>query len=107
MIEQQIWFWDVLDLQVFDLFFVVKCEDFVLFVYCSLVFVDLEILLGSGQVMLVLKIEVKMLQELSIKKIDKVFEIGIGSGYMVVLLVVCVEYVVMVECCFELVEFVK
>ncbi|HLO61625.1 MAG TPA: protein-L-isoaspartate O-methyltransferase [Azonexus sp.] len=98
MIEQQIRPWDVLDPQVLDLLFVVKREDFVPAAYRNLAFADMEIPIGSGQVMLAPKIEAKMMQELGIKKTDKVLEIGTGSGYMAALLAARADHVVTVEC---------
>ena len=97
MIEQQIRPWEVLDPQVLDLLFVVKREDFTPPAYRNLAFADMEIPLGSGQVMLAPKIEAKMLQELGLKKTDKVLEIGTGSGYMAALLAARAEHVVTVE----------
>ena len=97
MIEQQIRPWEVLDPQVLDLLFVVKREDFTPPAYRNLAFADMEIPLGSGQVMLAPKIEAKMLQELVLKKTDKVLEIGTGSGYMAALLAARAEHVVTVE----------
>jgi protein-L-isoaspartate(D-aspartate) O-methyltransferase len=67
----------------------------------------MEIPLGSGQVMLAPKIEAKLLQELGIKKTDKVLEIGTGSGYMAALLAARAEHVVTVESRPELAEFAK
>jgi protein-L-isoaspartate(D-aspartate) O-methyltransferase len=98
MIEQQIRPWDVLDPQVLDLLFVVKREDFVPAAYRNLAFADMEIPIGSGQTMLAPKIEAKMMQELGIKKTDKVLEIGTGSGYMAALLAARADHVVTVEC---------
>ena len=97
MIEQQIRPWDVLDPQVLDLLFVVKREDFTPPAYRNLAFADMEIPLGDGQMMLAPKIEAKMLQELTLKKTDKVLEIGTGSGYMAALLAARAEHVVTVE----------
>jgi protein-L-isoaspartate(D-aspartate) O-methyltransferase len=97
MIEQQIRPWEVLDPQVLDLLFVVKREDFVPAAYRALAFADMEIPLGNGQVMLAPKIEAKLLQELAVKKTDKVLEIGTGSGYMAALLAARAEHVVTVE----------
>ena len=97
MIEQQIRPWDVLDPQVLDLLFVVKREDFTPANCRDLAFADLEIPLGDGQVMLAPKIEAKMLQELGLKKTDKVLEIGTGSGYMAALLAARAEHVISVE----------
>lgn len=97
MIEQQIRPWEVLDPQVLDLLFVVKREDFTPEAYRSLAFADLEIPLGDGQTMLAPKIEAKLLQEVTLKKTDKVLEIGTGSGYMAALLAARAEHVVSVE----------
>ncbi len=97
MIEQQIRPWDVLDPQVLDLLFVVKREDFVPAAYRNLAFADMEIPIGNNQAMLAPKIEAKLLQELSLKKTDKVLEIGTGSGYMAALLAGRADHVVSVE----------
>lgn len=107
MIEQQIRPWEVLDQRVLDLLFVVKREDFVPAAYRSLAFADMELPLGSGQVMLAPKIEAKVLQELSIKKTDKILEIGTGSGYMAALLAAHADHVVTIESRPELAEFAK
>ena len=97
MIEQQIRPWEVLDQQVLDLLFVVKREDFVPAAYRNLAFADMEIPIGSGQVMLAPRVEARLLQELGIKKTDKVLEIGTGSGYMAALLAARAEHVITVE----------
>jgi protein-L-isoaspartate(D-aspartate) O-methyltransferase len=107
MIEQQIRPWEVLDPQVLDLLFVVKREDFVPAAYRNLAFADMEIPLGSGQVMLAPRVEAKLLQELTIKKTDKVLEIGTGSGYMAALLAARAEHVVTVESRPELADFAR
>lgn len=107
MIEQQIRPWEVLDPQVLDLLFVVKREDFTPPAYRNLAFADLEVPLGSGQVMLAPKIEAKLLQELGIKKTDKILEIGTGSGYMAALLAARADHVVTVECRPELAAMAK
>ena len=107
MIEQQIRPWEVLDQKVLDLLFVVKREDFVPAAYRNLAFADMEIPLGDGQVMLAPKIEAKQLQELTIKKTDKVLEIGTGTGYMAALLAAHADHVVTVECRPELAEFAQ
>ena len=107
MIEQQIRPWEVLDQQVLDLLFVVKREDFAPAAYRNLAFADMEIPIGSGQIMLAPKIEAKMMQELGIKKTDKVLEIGTGSGYMAALLAARAEHVISVEIRPEIAAFAK
>jgi protein-L-isoaspartate(D-aspartate) O-methyltransferase len=97
MIEQQIRPWEVLDPQVLDLLFVVKREDFVPPAYRNLAFADMEIPIGEGQVMLAPRVEARILQELTLKKTDKVLEIGAGNGYMAALMAARAEHVVSVE----------
>ena len=80
MIEQQIRPWEVLDPQVLDLLFVVKREDFVPAAYRNLAFADMEIPIGSGQVMLAPRVEARLLQELALHKHERVLEVGAGTG---------------------------
>lgn len=86
MVEQQIRPWEVLDQGVLDLLFEVHREEFVPAAYRDLAFVDMEIPLGGGEVMLAPKLEARMLQELALRPADKVLEVGTGSGYMTALL---------------------
>ena len=86
MIEQQIRPWDVLDPQVLELLSVVRREDFVPLAHKALAFVDMEIPLGNGQVMLAPRVQARLLQELALQKTDKVLEVGTGSGFMAALL---------------------
>lgn len=88
MIEQQIRPWEVLDPQVLNLLSVVRREDFVPLAHKALAFVDMEIPLGTapGQVMLAPRVQARLLQELALKKTDKVLEVGAGSGFMAALM---------------------
>ena len=86
MIEQQIRPWDVLDASVLHLLALVKREDFVPLAHKALAFVDMEVPLPDGQVMLAPRVEARMLQDLAVQKHEKVLEIGAGSGYMAALL---------------------
>ena len=97
MIEQQIRPWDVLDTEVLHLLSVVKREDFVPLAHKSLAFVDMEIPLGHGQVMLAPRVEARMLQDAAVKKHEKVLEIGAGSGYMAALLAHRAQHVISLE----------
>jgi len=86
MVESQIRTWEVLDQAVLDTLFAVKREEYVPPQYRSLAFVDMEIPLGHGEVMLAPKLEARMLQELTLRPTDRVLEVGTGSGYMTALL---------------------
>lgn len=86
MIEQQIRTWDVLDASVLELLAVVKREDFVPAAYRSMAFMDMDIPLPGGQVMLAPKLEARLLQSLAPARHEKALEIGTGSGYMAALL---------------------
>jgi protein-L-isoaspartate(D-aspartate) O-methyltransferase len=86
MIEQQIRPWDVLDTGVLELLAVVKREDFVPLAYKAMAFVDTEVPLPGGQSMLAPKVEARLLQELAVRKHERVLEVGAGSGYMAALL---------------------
>jgi protein-L-isoaspartate(D-aspartate) O-methyltransferase len=86
MIEQQIRPWDVLNLGVLELLAIVKREDFVPPAHRALAFVDTEVPLPGGQCMLAPKVEARLLQELDVRKHERVLEIGAGSGYMAALL---------------------
>jgi protein-L-isoaspartate(D-aspartate) O-methyltransferase len=86
MVAQQIRPWNVLDDNVLDLLYKIRREEFVPPANRAMAFVDMEIPLGYGQVMLEPKMEARMLQELHVKKTDKILEVGSGSGYLTALL---------------------
>jgi protein-L-isoaspartate(D-aspartate) O-methyltransferase len=97
MVEQQIRPWDVLDQEVLDLLFKVHREDFVPEAHRSLAFVDMEIPLGHGEFMWTPKLEARVVQELDIRRNDRVLEIGTGSGYLTALLAAEAAEVVSVD----------
>ena len=86
MIEQQIRPWNVLDANVLALLAVVRREDFVPSAYRSLAFVDTQIPIGEGQVMLAPRVEARLLQEARVQRHETVLEVGAGSGYMAALM---------------------
>ncbi len=86
MVEQQIRPWDVLDQDVLDLLYVVPREEFVPATYRSLAFTDMEIPIGEGEKMWAPRLEARVVQELAVKKSDRVLEVGTGSGYLCALL---------------------
>ena len=90
MVEQQIRTWEVLDQDVLDLLYLVPREDFVPPEHRSLAFSDLEIPIEAGNTagerMWQPKLEARVLQELNVRKVDRVLEVGTGSGYFTALL---------------------
>ena len=86
MVEQQIRPWEVLDQDVLDLLYVVPREEFVPEACRTLAFSDMEIPIGEGETMWPPKIEARALQELAVRKADRVLEVGTGSGYLTALL---------------------
>jgi protein-L-isoaspartate(D-aspartate) O-methyltransferase len=86
MVEQQIRTWEVLDQDVLDLLYLVPREQFVPPEHRALAFSDLEIPLGHGERMWQPKLEARILQELNVRKTDRVLEVGTGSGYFTALL---------------------
>ena len=97
MVEQQIRTWEVLDPAVLDLLYAVPREDFVPAAYRNLAFADLEIPIGEGESMMAPKIEARIVQALSLRKTDRVLEIGTGSGYLTALLAHCAAHVYSLE----------
>lgn len=107
MIEQQIRPWNVLDAGVLQLLASVRRDAFVPEAYKALAYADLEIPLGDGQCMLAPRLEARLLQDLAIKKTDKVLEVGTGSGFMTALLAQLASSVLSFELSPALVAFAK
>ena len=107
MVEQQIRPWDVLDPEVLKLLLEIRREEFVLIDFRSLAFVDMEIPLGYGEVMLAPKMEARILQELQVRKGDRILEVGSGSGYMTALLAKKGDHVYSIEIVPELKIFAE
>ena len=97
MIESQIRTWDVLEERILELAARLPREDYVPKQYRNLAFMDFNIPLGHGEVMMSPKLEARLLQELEISPTDKILEIGTGSGYMTALLAALGRHVVSVE----------
>ncbi len=99
MIEQQIRPWNVLEMQTLNALKVIRREDFVPQQYKNLAFVDTQIALGHGEVMLEPKVAARMVEALSLNAALEVFQIGCGSGYITALMasichkVTCIEIV--------------
>ena len=97
MIEQQIRPWEVLDQAVLSLLALVKREDFVPPAHRALAFVDTEVPLPEGQVMLAPKVEARLLQALNVARHERVLEVGTGSGHMAALLAHRAQHVIGLE----------
>jgi protein-L-isoaspartate(D-aspartate) O-methyltransferase len=101
MVEQQIRTWEVLDQDILDLLYVVPREEFVPQKHRELAFSDMEIPIGegvkAGERMWQPKMEARVLQELNVRKTDRVLEVGTGSGYLTALLSHRAAQVVSVE----------
>ncbi len=107
MIEQQIRPWNVLDAGVLALLASVRRDAFVPEAYKALAYADMEIPLPGGQCMLAPRLEARLLQDLAIKKTDKVLEIGTGSGFLTALLAHQAASVLSLELSPELVALAK
>jgi protein-L-isoaspartate(D-aspartate) O-methyltransferase len=97
MVEQQIRTWEVLDQDVLDLLYVVPREEFVPPQHRALAFTDMEIPIGEGERMWQPKMEARVLQELALRRTDRVLEVGTGSGYFTALLSHRAAHVLSVE----------
>lgn len=81
MIQQQIRPWDVADEDVLSVMSEVPREQFVPDGYSRLAYADTEIPIDAGQTMLAPKVVARMLQALDVHPVDKILEIGTGTGY--------------------------
>jgi protein-L-isoaspartate(D-aspartate) O-methyltransferase len=97
MIEQQIRPSGVLDEAVLELLKHIRRECFVPAETRALSFADMEIPLGHGVKMWPPKLEARAIQELHLKRGDKVLEVGTGSGYLTALLSALAQHVTSVE----------
>ncbi len=107
MIEQQIRPWNVLDTGVLALLAAMRRDSFVPDAYKALAYADLEIPLPGSQCMLAPRLEARLLQDLVIRKTDKVLEIGTGTGFMTALLAQLGASVLSLELNPALVELAK
>ncbi len=107
MIQQQVRTWNVLDDHVLDLLEQVKREDFCPAEHRSLAFMDLEIPLPCGQVMLAPRVQARLVQDLQLKPTDRVLQIGAGSGYLSALLGRCAGTVLAYDIHPELAEMAR
>ncbi len=86
MVEQQIRPWKVLDPQVLAVLGAVPRELFTPPEYQFMAYVDEEIPLAGGHVMLPPRIDARLMHDLALKGTETVLDIGTGSGYRAALL---------------------
>ena len=86
MVEQQIRPWDVLDFDILDVLGEIPREDFVTEAQQPYAYSDKTLPLPNGGNMLEPKIVARMIQALKLTPLDKVLEVGTGSGYATALL---------------------
>ena len=107
MIEQQIRPWEVLDPAVLSLLSLVKREDFVPVQHRGLAFMDTEIPLPQGQVMMSPKVEARLLQELAVHKHESVLMIGANAIYLAALLSHKAQRVTVLDCHAEVIDLAQ
>ena len=86
MVEQQIRPWKVLDPQVLAVLGAVPRELFTPMQYQFMAYVDEEIPLPGGHVMLPPRIDARLMHDLELQGTESVLDIGTGSGYRAALL---------------------
>ena len=82
MVEQQVRAWDVLDARVLETLRRVPREAFVAPQHRFLAFADVEIPLPCGQHMLRPSVVGRLLQALALTGVERVLEVGTGSGFV-------------------------
>jgi protein-L-isoaspartate(D-aspartate) O-methyltransferase len=82
MIQQQIRPWGVTDERVLAVLEDIPRERFVPDAYQGLAYADIEVHIGAGETMLAPKVVARMLQALQIRPVDRILEIGAGTGYV-------------------------
>lgn len=97
MIKSQLRTWNVHDERVLDLIARMPRQDYMPATSRNLAYVDMNIPLGHGEVMMAPKLEARLVQELEINPTDKILEIGTGSGFMTALLAALGRHVISVE----------
>ena len=97
MLRQQIRAWEVLDDRVLATLGATPREDFVPTDYSDAAFADLEIPLPHEQHMMSPRVEGRLLQSLQINPVERVLEIGTGSGFLTACLAGLADTVVSVD----------
>ena len=97
MVEQQIRPWQVLDKDVLNVLSHVPRELFVPQAYQALAYTDTEIPLGHEQIMVRPRVDARLMHDLQLTGVEKVLEIGTGSGYLAALLAGRAQRVISLE----------
>lgn len=103
MVDMQVCFLDVMKFLIIDVMFLVLCEVYVFDDQKEVVYVGENFVLVDDCVILELCIFVKFFDILDIQLNEVVLDLGVGLGYLIVVLVYIVDFVVGVEVYFELV----
>ncbi|MGD9599450.1 MAG: protein-L-isoaspartate O-methyltransferase [Steroidobacteraceae bacterium] len=97
MVMQQVRAWDVLDDTVLDTMRRVPRADYVPRAFRDVAHADAAIALPHGQHMLAPKVVGRILQAVAVTPLDKVLEVGTGSGYLTACLAATARHVHSVE----------
>ncbi len=97
MIQQQIRPWSVLDNTVLEIMAKIPREKFVPPAFSKLAYSDTDIPLEGGYTMLSPKVVGKGLQALNLSPLDKVLEVGTGTGYVTACLCELAKEVISLE----------
>jgi len=97
MLRQQIRAWEVLDDRVLATLGALPREFFVPGDYAEVAFADFEIPLAHGQRMMAPSVEGRLLQSLQLNPVERVLEIGTGSGFLTACLARLADSVVSVD----------
>ena len=82
MVQQQIRAWDVLDDDILDVFRTVPRERYVPAGFEALAFAETDIPIGHGEHMLTPVIEGRILEALKPAALERVLEVGVGTGFL-------------------------
>ncbi len=82
MVEQQVRAWDVFDPAVLEVLASVPREKFVPAGFEALAFADTQIPIGHGESMMTPTVEGRLLQALDLDGIERVLEVGTGTGFL-------------------------